>query len=435
MVSSAKKQPDISLHTPLKPAQCPKPALLEHKWPLLIILPILLVLVSFSMGKFKISVPDLLHTVYYHFADVSQIKNPNMETVLFNIRIPRILTAVLVGGGLSIAGAAYQGMFRNPMVSPDIMGASAGAALGASIALLLGFTAIYVQLFAFIGGVAAVFLAMAAARSLSRDALMGLVLAGMMVSTLMQSGSSAVKLLADGKDKLPAITFWLMGSFASIDSQDFRTLLPPVLIGFLILIAVRWQLNVLSFGEEEARSLGVKTRHIRALVIVASTLITAACVSVSGMIGWVGLVIPHLARAVVGPNYRQLLPTCFILGCSYLLLVDNIPSSQLRFLLEFLPLLSVCPFSCLYLKKTERAGIQNNTVMKGTMPCFKLILLFPGMEVPILFRMFHSMLPQTNLYASLGQTGAERVPCSRLFWGSYSREAERFCFTEGIFIK
>ena len=329
MVHSEKEQLKRNLKTPIQHQTNLSHAILEQKWPFLLLIPVLLVLISFSTGKFTISIPDLLHTVYYHFVDSSQIKNPNMETFLFNIRIPRILTSLLVGGGLSAAGAAYQGMFRNPMVSPDIMGASAGAALGASIALLLGLTSIYVQLFAFVGGIAAVFLAMLAARSLSRDELMGLVLAGMMVSTLMQSGSSAVKLLADGKDKLPAITFWLMGSFASVDNQDFHTLLPPVIIGFLVLITVRWQLNVLSFGEDEARSLGIKTKYIRTLVIMASTLITAACVSVSGMIGWVGLVIPHLARAMVGPNYKQLLPTCFILGSSYLLLVDHIARSLL----------------------------------------------------------------------------------------------------------
>ncbi len=293
-------------------------------WPLLLLLPVAAFLFSFTIGSFPISLPDLLHTLYYHFADPTQIINPNMETTLFNIRLPRVLAALLVGGGLAVSGAAYQGMFKNPMVSPDILGASAGAGFGACIAMLLGLPNIQVQLMGFLGGILAVFIATTVTNRFSQDAILGLVLGGMMVSTLFQSGTSAIKLLADADDKLPQITFWLMGSFNTINKPKLWSILLPVAIGFLILFGVRWQLNVLSFGEEEARSMGIKTARVRHQVIIASTLITAACVSVCGMVGWVGLVIPHAGRALVGPNFKRLIPTCAILGSTFLLLVDDV---------------------------------------------------------------------------------------------------------------
>ncbi len=296
----------------------------SSKWPVLLVFPAAAFLYSFAIGRFPMSVPDLLHTLYYHFADPTRIANPNMETTLFNIRLPRVLAAMLVGGGLSIAGAAYQGMFKNPMVSPDILGASAGAAFGACVAMMLNMPAVYIQLMGFGGGILAVFIAAAATRRFSRDTVLGLVLGGMMVSTLFQSGTSAIKLLADDDNKLPQITFWLMGSFNTMNRARLFSILIPIGVGFMILFFMRWQLNVLSFGEEEARSLGIKTRRVQSLVIVASTLITASCVSVCGMVGWVGLVIPHVARALAGPNFKRLIPICAILGSTFLLLVDNI---------------------------------------------------------------------------------------------------------------
>ena len=235
-----------------------------------------------------------------------------------------MLAVLIVGGGLSIAGASYQGMFKNPMVSPDILGASAGASFGACVAMLLELPTLYVQLLSFLGGILAVFVATAATRRFSRDAILGLVLGGMMVSTLFQSGTSAVKLLADADNKLPQITFWLMGSFNTMNNSRLLSILPPMCAGFIILFLMRWQLNALSFGEEEARSLGVKTQRVRTLTIIASTLITASCVSVCGMVGWVGLVIPHLGRTLAGPNFNRLIPICAILGSTFLLLVDNV---------------------------------------------------------------------------------------------------------------
>ncbi|MFA5309328.1 MAG: iron ABC transporter permease [Dehalococcoidales bacterium] len=299
----------------------------EHiadKWPILLVFPVLAFLVSFSIGKFPISIPDLLHTLFYHFVDPAKIANANMETVLFNIRLPRVLTVLIVGGGLSMAGASFQGMFKNPLVSPDILGASAGAAFGACVAMLLDMPSAFVQLFSFCSGILAVTIATNATKKFSRDPILGLVLGGIMIGSLFSAGTSALKILADAVDKLPQITFWLMGSFNTINTTKFLSILLPMAISFIILFSVRWHLNVLSFGEEEAKSLGVKTERIRRLTIIASTLITASSVSISGMVGWIGLVIPHMGRALVGPNFKRLIPTCLILGSTFLLIVDDI---------------------------------------------------------------------------------------------------------------
>lgn len=246
--------------------------------------------------------------------------------VLLNVRLPRVLAGMLIGGGLSVAGAAYQGLFRNPMVSPDILGASAGAGFGAAVGILLGFGIPAIQALSFGCGLAAVLLAWAVSARLSRsgDPVLMLVLVGILVGSIFASLLSLVKFLADPYDRLPAITFWLMGSLAAINPRDTRFLIAPMVIGIVPLLLLRWRLNVLSFGEEEARALGIDTGRLRFAIIVCATLITAASVSVAGMIGWVGLVIPHLGRMVVGPNYKVLLPASLLMGSTYFLLIDDV---------------------------------------------------------------------------------------------------------------
>lgn len=278
---------------------------------------------SFMMGKYAMTPVEVCQTFWAHFFDPANV-DPKMDRVLFRIRLPRVGVVMLVGAALAVAGASYQGMFKNPLTSPDLLGASAGASLGACLALLWGLAGEYVQLFAFLGGMLAVGMAVWLNRQVDYDPTLGLVLAGILVSTLFQSGMSMVKFLADADDKLPTITFWLMGSFANVNAGDFLMSLLPMLIGFVILMSQSWKLNVLSFGDEEARAMGVKTRSTRLLVIFASTLITSASVAVAGIVGWIGLVIPHLARAIVGPNYKVLLPCSMVVGAVYLLLVDNI---------------------------------------------------------------------------------------------------------------
>ncbi|MEG2213269.1 MAG: iron ABC transporter permease, partial [Clostridiales bacterium] len=213
------------------------------KWLILLLLPLLFAAVSFTIGKYSISLSQLLHTIFYHYVDPTQIADPKMETVLFNIRLPRVLAVLMVGGGLSMAGASYQGMFKNPLVSPDILGVSAGAGFGASLALLLSLPMAMVQVFAFCGGMLAVSLAVFVNRSMKYDPLLALILGGILVSTLFSSGISMVKFLADADDKLPAITFWLMGSFSSVNKHDLLPLFIPMGISYVILIGLRWKLN------------------------------------------------------------------------------------------------------------------------------------------------------------------------------------------------
>lgn len=297
-----------------------------------------IVLVSFALGRYPISPVELISTLgglannaladfaaHFGVAIPYVEVNQQMATALMNIRLPRILVVMLVGAALAVAGASYQGMFKNPLVSPDILGASAGASFGACLALLFDMSNSMVQLFAFIGAMVAVGGAVWMNKMVNKyDALLGLVLGGMLVTTLFQSFTSLVKFMADANDKLPAITFWLMGSFSRINQADLAVIVAPMLAGFVLLMLERWKLNVLSFGEEEARSLGVNTGRVRLIVIFASTLIVACSVAVAGIVGWVGLVIPHLARSIVGPNYKVLLPTSMFIGAGYLLIVDDL---------------------------------------------------------------------------------------------------------------
>ena len=297
-----------------------------------------IVLVSFALGRYPISPVELISTLgglannalanfaaHFGVAIPHVEVNQQMASALMNILLPRILVVMLVGAALAVAGASYQGMFKNPLVSPDILGASAGASFGACLALLFDMSNSMVQLFAFIGAMVAVGGAVWMNKMVNKyDALLGLVLGGMLVTTLFQSFTSLVKFMADANDKLPAITFWLMGSFSRINQTDLAVIVAPMLAGFVLLMLERWKLNVLSFGEEEARSLGVNTGRVRLIVIFASTLIVACSVAVAGIVGWVGLVIPHLARSIVGPNYKVLLPTSMFIGAGYLLIVDDL---------------------------------------------------------------------------------------------------------------
>jgi iron complex transport system permease protein len=279
-------------------------------------------LASFSLGSYFAWPSDVITDVAERIGG-SALSDPKLDTALFNIRLPRIIIVVLVGMALSTAGASYQGMFKNPLVSPDILGASAGASFGACLAMLMDLGNVFIQAFAFIGGMIAVGLVMLINKVVRGDALLGLILGGILVGTLFSSGTSIIKLVADADDKLPAITFWLMGSFADTENSDVLPLLIPLSVGFVLVLVQSWNLNVMSFGEDEAKSLGLNTAVTRTLVILGATLLTASSIAVAGIIGWIGLVVPHLTRALVGPNYTRLLPTTMLTGAIFLLVVDN----------------------------------------------------------------------------------------------------------------
>ena len=253
---------------------------------------------------------------------------PAVDTVLFGVRLPRIGSAILVGAALAAAGAAYQSLFRNPLVSPDILGVSAGAGLGAVLGIFLSLPVAGIQLLAFAGGLATVGLVyLVAAAVRGREPVLVLVLAGVVVGALAGSMISLLKVLADPYDQLPAITFWLLGSLAGTTPADLAGALPAVLLGLAPLLLLRWRIDVLALGDEEARALGVEAGRLRRLVVAAATLVTAAVVAISGQIGWVGLVVPHMARILVGPGFARLLPAAMLLGAAYLLLVDTVARS------------------------------------------------------------------------------------------------------------
>ncbi|ARE83041.1 putative ABC transporter permease protein [Roseovarius mucosus] len=247
------------------------------------------------------------------------------QIVVWNIRLPRVGAALLVGAALAAAGASYQALFRNPLVSPDILGVSAGAGLGAVAGIFLSLPVVMIQASAFVGGMVAVGL-VTLVGSLVRgtDRTLTLVLLGVVVGALAGAATSLLKVMADTYDQLPAITFWLLGSLASITTRDIVPALPVVLIGLIPLALLRWRINVLSLGDEEARALGIEAGRTRLIVIASATLITASVTALAGVVGWVGLVIPHIARMLVGPGFGRLLPASAMIGAGYLLVVDTL---------------------------------------------------------------------------------------------------------------
>ena len=246
------------------------------------------------------------------------------STVVFQIRLPRVAAAALIGAALSVAGAAYQGMFRNPMVSPDILGASTGAGFGAALAIFLSVGSFGISIISFLFGLGAMLVVYAISRTSRLNPMLSLVLSGIMVSSLFQSCTSFIKLIADTQNTLPAITFWLMGSLVSIKPQDLLFLSIPVVVSMIPIILLRWRINLLTVSEDEAKSLGINTSLLRAIVILCATLMTSACVAVSGMIGWVGLVIPHFSRMIFGFDYRRIIPASILMGATFLMFVDTI---------------------------------------------------------------------------------------------------------------
>lgn len=247
-----------------------------------------------------------------------------MEAAVLRIRLPRIALSCLVGCSLSTAGAAYQGVFQNPMASPDLLGASSGAAFGAALAILLGAKMGVVTASAFVFSLLTVALVMLVSLRAPGRRVVSLILGGVMVSSLFSAGTSYIKLVADPSSQLPEITYWLMGSLSGASAQSIRFACVPMAMGLLPLLLLRWRLNLLTLGDDEARALGVHAGRLRLAVVFCSTLITAASVSVSGLIGWIGLVVPHLARKLVGSDYRALLPCSMLLGALFLLLVDDV---------------------------------------------------------------------------------------------------------------
>jgi iron complex transport system permease protein len=282
-------------------------------------------LLAFTVGRYPVSLGDILTVLLAKLTGQTADVSTAVQSVVLQVRGPRVLAAALVGAALAVAGTAFQGLFRNPLVSPDILGASSGAALGAVTGIFFSLGVLAIQAFAFVGGlvaVAAVYVIGSAVRA--RDPILVLVLTGVVVGALLGAGVGLVKYLADPYNQLPAMTFWLLGSLAAANVSDLLPLFGPVAFGTAVLVALRWRMNVMSLPEEEARSLGVSTGPLRVAIVAAATLTTSASVATAGIIGWVGLVVPHLARSLVGPDFARLLPTAAILGGGYLLVIDTL---------------------------------------------------------------------------------------------------------------
>lgn len=282
-------------------------------------------LLALTVGRYPVSLGDLIGVLYAKVAGQPSAVLPAVESVIWQVRGPRVMAAMLVGAALAVAGTAFQGLFRNPLVSPDILGASSGAALGAVVGIYLSLSVFAIQAIAFLGGLIAVGVVYAIGASVrSRDPILVLVLTGVVVGSLFGAGVGLVKYLADPYNQLPAMTFWLLGSLSATSVHDLLPLFGPVALGAAVLIALRWRMNVMSLPEEEARALGVATGPLRIAIVAAATLVTSASVATAGIIGWVGLVVPHLARSLVGPDFARLLPAAAILGGGYLLLIDTL---------------------------------------------------------------------------------------------------------------
>ena len=286
---------------------------------------VLLTVLAFATGRFPLSFAELGALAANKLFGAGYALPPSAETVVLQVRGPRIIAALLVGAALAAAGTAYQGMFRNPLVSPDILGVSAGAALGAVLGIFFSQSVLVIQLGAFAGGLAAVAVVTAVGASVRRhDPILALILAGIVIGTLFGSAIGLLKYLADPYNQLPAITFWLLGSLAAVAPRDLAFALPFALAGLVPLFLLRWRMNLLSLSDDEARALGVPVTRLRIAVVCAATLMTAAAVAISGIIGWVGLLIPHAARLLVGPEFSRLLPLSMLLGAAFLLAVDTL---------------------------------------------------------------------------------------------------------------
>lgn len=325
---------------------------------------VLLVLSSFAigvgsllLGRFSITLSDLGLFIQSLFN--SEIEtSPQIITVIFDIRLPRILAAFLVGGTLSITGATYQGMFRNPMVSPSILGVSAGSGFGAALAILLGLSTFLLQVFSFLFGIGAVVAVYAISHSTGKkfEKCLTLILSGMIVSAVFAALISILKYVADPNNALPSIVYWLMGSLSDIEMKDLGFIAAISLPGLLLLSLSGWKLDMLSFGDDEAKTMGVQVNRIRFTIIAIATLMTAAAISISGIIGWVGLIIPHIARMLIGPKNSILLPASFLIGGIFLLIVDGFSRtvSSMEIPLGITTSLIGAPFFIYILMKTSK---------------------------------------------------------------------------------
>ena len=282
-----------------------------------------LALAAIGMGRFSMSIPQTVATLFPGSLPDIEVTQ-TMRSVIFNIRLPRVLLSLLAGAGLSVAGASFQGLFSNPLATPDTLGVATGASFGAALGILMGCDMFMTQVCALFMGMLAVAIVYAVSRVRGGTNMVMIILGGMVVSSLFSALVSMIKYVADPQDVLPAITFWLMGSLSATNFQTLVLGAPFIIAGTAMIFALRWRLNVLSLNEDEAHTLGVNVKLLRLLVILASTMITASVVSMCGLIGWVGLLIPHISRMIFGNDNRRVIPASIALGAIFMLVIDTI---------------------------------------------------------------------------------------------------------------
>jgi iron complex transport system permease protein len=323
----------------------------------LALLPAAAFLLSMMVGRYHIPPVTVAAALLSKLLPVDPTLAPEAAVIVFEVRLPRALLALAVGASLAVSGTAFQAIFQNPLVSPDILGVSAGAGFGAALAIATSGNAVAVQASAFLCGLIAVALAYGISRQFRVTMVLLLVLAGIVVGSVFAALTSLVTYTVDPQRKLPAIVFWLLGSLSTASNRDVLSALPLMAVGIVGLVLVRWRLNVLSLGDQEARSLGVNADLMRVAIIGCATVVTAAAVSISGIIGWVGLVIPHVARLLVGPDHRALVPASLAIGGAYLLLIDSLARSATaaEIPLSILTAIIGAPFFALLLRRTGGA--------------------------------------------------------------------------------
>ncbi len=324
----------------------------------LLLLPALFILVSLCIGRYPVSLLKVIEIIINGVSGNIDAANDLYRNIIWEIRLPRAILGALVGGALGISGASLQGLFKNPLVSPGILGVSSGAGFGASVAILLFGATTAVYPFALGFGILAVFLSYLIGRTYNTTPTIMLVLGGVIVSSIFSALISFAKYVADPYEQLPSIVFWMMGSLANAGYKDIITAGPIIIAGSLGIYLIRWRINVLSMGDKEARTLGIDTRIAKGIIVTSATLATAGAVCVSGTIGWVGLIIPHIGRMLVGNDNRILIPVSFSLGACFLILVDNISRSITgsEIPLGILTSLIGGPFFIYLLKKTKARG-------------------------------------------------------------------------------
>ncbi len=322
---------------------------------LLVVVPLLIALAALCIGRYVVPPDHVLGILLSKIFPLDPFWTPVEETVVFDIRLPRVILAMFIGAGLAVAGAAFQGLFGNPLVSPHILGVSSGAGFGAALSILIFRHMAFVPLGALIFGVIAMIVALWISRRNGRSSLFMMILAGVITAALFEAMLSLIKYWADPDDTLPTIVYWLMGSLTSANWSMLSWGLPLNFFGLSILYVLRWRLNVLSLSDIEARALGVNLNRMRWIVILAATLITAASVSLAGIVGWVGLVIPHIARMIVGANHQAMIPASISLGAGYLLMVDTVArtATSAEIPLSILTAVIGAPFFAWLLKSTK----------------------------------------------------------------------------------